>query len=98
MKEVKKNQVFLAACISLIVTSMTFAIRAGILTQLGVDFEISNKELGWINSMAFLGFPLAMILGGLLYNSVGAKKLMIVAFVCHLLGLLLTIFAGGFWT
>ncbi len=77
---------------------MTFAIRAGILTQLGVDFEISNKELGWINSMAFLGFPLAMILGGLLYNSVGAKKLMIVAFVCHMLGLLLTIFAGGFWT
>ncbi len=98
MKEVKKNQIFLAACISLIVTSMTFAIRAGILTQLGIDFEISNKELGWINSMAFLGFPLAMILGGLLYNTVGAKKLMIVAFVCHMLGLLLTIFAGGFWT
>ena len=98
MKEIKKNQIFLAACISLIVTSMTFAIRAGILTQLGVDFEISNKELGWINSMAFLGFPLAMILGGLLYNTVGPKKLMIVAFVCHMLGLLLTIFAGGFWT
>ncbi len=98
MESVNKNQIFLAACISLIVTSMTFAIRAGILTQLGVDFEISNKELGWINSMAFLGFPLAMILGGLLYNSVGAKKLMIVAFVCHMLGLLLTIFAGGFWT
>ncbi|WP_298474692.1 MFS transporter [uncultured Maribacter sp.] len=98
MKQVNKNQIFLAACISLIVTSMTFAIRAGILTQLGVDFEISNKELGWINSMAFLGFPLAMILGGLLYNAVGAKKLMIVAFVCHMLGLLLTIFAGGFWT
>jgi len=98
MKEVKKNQIFLAACISLIVTSMTFAIRAGILGQLGIDFEISNKELGWINSMAFLGFPLAMILGGLLYNTVGAKKLMIVAFICHMLGLLLTIFAGGFWT
>lgn len=98
MKEVNKNQIFLAACISLIVTSMTFAIRAGILNQLGVDFEISNKELGWINSMAFLGFPLAMILGGLLYNTVGAKKLMIVAFICHMLGLLLTIFAGGFWT
>ncbi|WP_299430650.1 MFS transporter [uncultured Maribacter sp.] len=98
MKEVNNNQIFLAACISLIVTSMTFAIRAGILNQLGVDFEISNKELGWINSMAFLGFPLAMILGGLLYNTVGAKKLMIVAFICHILGLLLTIFAGGFWT
>ncbi|WP_291870975.1 MFS transporter [Maribacter sp.] len=98
MKQENKNQIFLAACLALIVTSMTFAIRAGILTQLGIDFNISNKELGWINSMAFLGFPLAMIVGGLLYNSLGAKKLLIVAFVCHLVGLLMTIFAGGFWT
>ncbi len=98
MKEVNKKRVFLAACVSLIVTSMTFAIRAGILTQLGADFEISNEKLGWINSMAFLGFPIAMIIGGLIYNKIGAKKLLMVAFVCHILGLVLTIFAGGFWT
>src|SRR5690606_28400781 len=98
MNEVNKNRIFLAACISLIVTSMTFAIRAGILTQLGTDFQISNEKLGWINSMAFLGFPLAMIVGGLLYNSIGAKKLMAVAFISHILGLVLTIYAGGFWT
>src|SRR5690606_36731906 len=98
MNEVNKNRIFLAACISLIVTSMTFAIRAGILTQLGTDFEISNEKLGWINSMAFLGFPIAMIVGGLLYNSMGAKKLLIVAFFNHILGLILTIYAGGFWT
>jgi MFS family permease len=98
MEQVNKNKIFLAACMALIVTSMTFAIRAGILTQLGVDFKISNEELGWINSMAFLGFPLAMLVGGLLYNSLGAKKLLVIAFVCHLLGLGLTIYAGGFWT
>lgn len=98
MKNINKNQLFIAACISLVVTSMTFAIRAGILTQLGEEFEISNQQLGWINSMAFLGFPLAMILGGLLYNKIGARKLMVTAFVCHLLGLVLTIVAGGFWT
>src|SRR5690606_29705096 len=79
------------------VTAMTFAIRAGILTQLGTDFEISDEKLGWINGMAFLGFPIAMIVGGLLYNSLGAKKLMVVAFISHILGLVLTIYAGGFW-
>ncbi|MDT0538903.1 MULTISPECIES: MFS transporter [Croceitalea] len=98
MEQINKNKLFFAACISLVVTSMTFAIRAGILTQLGVDFEINNKELGYINSMAFLGFPLAMLIGGLLYNALGPKKLLITAFVCHLLGLVLTIYAGGFWT
>ncbi|WP_298532868.1 sugar MFS transporter [uncultured Algibacter sp.] len=98
MENINKNRLFLAACISLIVTAMTFAIRAGILGQLGVDFQLSDTELGWVNSMAFLGFPIATIFGGLVYNSVGPRKLMMVAFVSHLLGLLLTIFAGGFWT
>lgn len=98
MDNINKNKLFWAACISLVVTSMTFAIRAGILTQLGVDFGINNEQLGYINSMAFLGFPVAMIIGGLLYNSLGAKKILIIAFLCHMLGLILTIAAGGFWT
>ncbi len=93
-----RSRLFYASCIALIVTAMTFAIRAGILSQLGTDFGIDNKQLGFINSMAFWGFPVATILGGLLYNSVGPKRIMMAAFVFHLLGLLLTIFAGGFWT
>ncbi len=98
MEQINKNKLFFAACISLVVTSMTFAIRAGILTQLGIDFEINNTQLGYINSMAFLGFPLAMLVGGLLYNALGPKKLLIIAFICHLLGLVMTIYAGGFWS
>ena len=34
---------------------MTFAIRAGILTELSDSFDLSDSQLGWINSMAFLG-------------------------------------------
>ena len=91
------KRLFYASCIALTVTSMTFAIRAGILNDLNVEFGLNDTQLGWVNSMAFLGFPLAMILLGLAYNSLGPKRLMIVAFVFHLLGLFLTIFAGGFW-
>lgn len=98
MENINKNKLFIASCISLIVTAMTFAIRAGILGQLGTDFGLSDTELGFVNSMAFWGFPVATILGGLLYNSVGPRNLMAVAFISHLLGLILTIYAGGFWT
>lgn len=93
---ISKNKLFTAACISLIVTAMTFAIRAGILTDLGVQFELSDTQLGYINSLAFLGFPVATVIGGLLYNVLGARKLMIIAFFSHLMGLVLTIYAGGF--
>lgn len=97
-KEVNKTQIFTAACIALIVTAMTFAIRAGILNDLGAQFKITDTQLGWINALAIGGFPVATIFGGLLYNKLGARKLMILAFVSHLVGLTMTIFAGGFTT
>lgn len=98
MNTVDKNRLFNASCIALIVTAMTFAIRAGILTDLNEQFGLNDYQLGWVNSMAFLGFPVAMMIGGLLYNSIGPKKLMWVAFIGHLLGLGMTIFAQGFLT
>ena len=91
------SRIFTICCLALLVTSMTFAIRAGILSQLGAEFSLNDGQLGWVNAMAFLGFPVAMMIGGALYNSLGAKKLLIIAFVCHLAGLLLTISAEGFW-
>ncbi len=95
---INPQRLFTACCVALIVTAMTFAIRAGILTQLSADFDFNNTQLGWINGMAFLGFPVAMMFGGLIYNHVGARTLMYLAFACHLLGLIMTISATGFWS
>ena len=89
---------FMASCLALTVTAMTFAIRAGILTQLGDDFSLTDRELGWINALAFLGFPVATMIGGLLYNLIGAKRLIVLALIGHIIGLALTLSAGGFWT
>ena len=97
MSPAKENKIFFACCLSLVVTAMTFAIRAGILTQLAESFAFTDTQLGWINSMAFLGFPVATMLGGLIYNHIGAKNLMYIAFIGHISGLVLTIIAGGFW-
>lgn len=94
---IKPNRLFLLSCIALCVTAMTFAIRAGMLNDLGTEFSLTKAQLGWTASMAFFGFPAATVIGGLLYNSVGPRKIMIIAFLGHILGLLLTIFAGGFW-
>lgn len=97
MNGINQKRLFNASCVALTVTSMTFAIRAGILSQLGAEFDLSDRQLGFVNQMAFLGFPLATIIGGLLYNYIGPKRLLWIAFVSHIAGLLLTIFAGGFW-
>jgi len=98
MSNFNPSRLFNASCMALTVTSMTFAIRAGMLTPLGQQFNLSDTQLGWIAGMAFFGFPVATTLGGFFVDQFGMKKLMWVAFLSHLLGLLLTIFAGGFWT
>ena len=95
--EKDSSRIFIICCLALLVTSMTFAIRAGILSQLGTEFALNDGQLGWVNAMAFLGFPVAMMIGGALYNTLGAKRLLLIAFICHLVGLLLTISAEGFW-
>ena len=97
-ENVNKSALFNGSCFALITTAFTFSIRAGILPQLGESFGLSAEQLGFINSMWFLGFPISMILGGLFYHTIGPKTIMSVAFVCHTIGILLTIFAGGYTT
>lgn len=95
-ENVNRSALFNGSCFALITTAFTFAIRAGILPQLGEQFNLTAEQLGFINSMWFLGFPISMIIGGLVYHSFGAKNIMRVAFVAHTLGILLTIYSGGY--
>lgn len=98
MSNINASRLFTASCMALTVTAMTFAIRAGMLSDLGTQFQLTDTQLGWIAGMAFFGFPVATTLGGFFVDQVGMRRLMWVAFGAHLLGLVLTIFAGGFWT
>ena len=93
---VNPSRLFLASCFALITTAFSFSIRAGVLPQVGAEFGLTATQLGFINSMFFVGFPVSMIIGGLVYHSVGPRIIMMVAFVAHTLGILLTIYAGGY--
>jgi MFS transporter, putative metabolite:H+ symporter len=95
---VNQNRLFLGSCFALITTAFSFSIRAGILAQLGTEYGFSAEQLGTINSMWFLGFPISMIVGGLVYHSVGGKRIMQIAFLVHAVGILLTLFSGGSYT
>src|SRR3954469_4632235 len=95
---IHRGQLFLASCLALLVTSLSFGIRAGILGQLGEKFHLNASELGTIAATAFWGFPLAIVIGGFVVDIIGMKKLLVMAFIFHLLGIVLTVFAGGYWT
>jgi MFS family permease len=96
MQAINRNQLFTASCLALLVTSLSFGIRAGLLGTWGSQFNLDKSEIGTIAATAFWGFPLAVIIGGMVVDIIGMKKLLIMAFLFHLLGILLTIFAGSF--
>ena len=98
MSDQNNKRLFYGSCFALITTAFSFSIRAGILPQLGEEFSLTAEQLGFINTMWFIGFPISMVIGGIFYNSIGPKNIMIFAFFAHTLGILLTIFpVGGYF-
>src|SRR5690349_1545260 len=96
MNDQNSKRLFYGSCFALITTAFSFSIRAGILPQLGETFSLTATQLGFINQMWFLGFPISMVLGGIFYSTLGPKRIMIFAFFAHTLGILLTIYSGGY--
>ena len=97
-KNIQTNKLFVASCLALLVTSLSFGIRAGVLSQQGIDFHLTNAQLGTIAATAFWGFPLAILVGGTIVDIIGMKRLLVLAFIFHLAGIVLTIYATGYWS
>ena len=90
------NRLFYGSCFALITTAFSFAIAAGILDQLKMELGLTASQAGIATSMWFLGFPISMVIGGLIYHKVGGKAIMQFAFFAHAIGILLLIFSGNY--
>jgi len=86
---IQTNKLFFAARIALIATAMTFAFRAALEGVWGNEFQLTKEQLGWVFAPAFWGFTLAMIFGGPLCDVIGMKRLLGVAFIGHLVGVII---------
>ncbi|MGH8017157.1 MAG: MFS transporter [Opitutaceae bacterium] len=92
------DRLFRASCLALIVTAMSFALRGEAAASWTAEFSLSNEQVGWINGTAFWGFTLAMIFGGPLCDALGLGRIVVFAFIGHIAGILLTIFAWDYWS
>jgi MFS family permease len=92
------KRLFLASKIALIVTAMSFAIRGGAAGSWAAQFNLTHEQIGWVNGAAFWGFTLAMVFGGPLCDALGLGRIVAFAFVGHIGGILLTIFAWNYWS
>jgi MFS family permease len=95
---IKKTQLFNASCVALVVTALAFATRGSFVEAWATEFNLTHTQVGWIVGTAFWGFTLAMFFGGPLVDIIGLGRILAIAFFCHVIGIVLTIVATGFWT
>jgi fucose permease len=97
MGQIDEKRLFAASCIALVLTAMTFAVRARLETVFGpAGVGLTLEQLGYAFMPAFWGFTIAMIVGGPIVDFLGMKKGMWIAFIFHAAGIVATLSATGF--
>jgi MFS family permease len=86
-QKINPSRLFIASCLALLVTSLTFAVRAKLEGEFGRLYGISKADIGWAFGPAFWGFTVAMFVGGLIIDAVKTKTIVWFAFLMHLIGL-----------
>lgn len=88
-----RRWLFVCSCIALVTSAFTFIVRGDVLPELGRYFAFTQSERGWVESAVFVGMALSMFGGGFVCDLLGMRRIMFLAFACHLLGSVGTIFA-----
>src|SRR5262245_18728086 len=88
-----KRALFVTSCLSLVTTSMSFAIRGDIANDVVASFHITNEQWGLVLSPAFWAFAVAMVSGGALVDLVGIRRLHVLSGAGYVVSVLLIIAA-----
>lgn len=88
-----KQRLFIASCISLLTTSMVFAIRGDIEASLSAAFHLSKEQIGLIWGPAFWGFTVAIFISGALVDVLGMRVLHILSALGYIAGVGLVLVA-----
>ena len=88
-----KPKLFFVSCVSLVTTSMVFAIRGDIASPMSSAFHITNEQMGLIFSPAFWAFTIAIFISGALVDAVGMRALHILSALGYIAGVGLILLA-----
>jgi MFS family permease len=88
-----KRALFTVSAISLVTTSMSFAIRGDVANALSGAFHISNEQLGFIFSPAFWAFAVGAVASGAVIDHLGMKRLHVLSGAGYIAAVLLILLA-----
>ncbi|MGI9201514.1 MAG: MFS transporter, partial [Woeseiaceae bacterium] len=96
--EAQKRWLFIGCFVALTATSFGFVVRTQLIGEWGVDFNLTEVQKGEIFGVGLWPFAISIILFSLVIDRIGYGKAMVFAFACHVMSVVLTIFATGYWS
>lgn len=91
-----QRRLFIASCLSLVVTAMIFVIRGDIAPQVEGAYALSHEQYAFVSTMAFFGFAASILVASPLLDTLGMRNLLYLALVLHIGGILAFIFAPSY--
>ncbi|KAF0176876.1 MAG: major facilitator superfamily protein [Limisphaerales bacterium] len=79
-----------AGFMAILAAGVGFAIRGGIFDNWGKEFGFTGAQLGSIGGAGLSGFCFGIIIGGVICDKIGYGKLVITAFLLHILSAVVT--------
>ena len=91
-----KQRLFIASCLSLVVTAMIFALRGNVEDLVKNDPALASffpaatasADYGWLSTMAFFGFAASILVTSPMLDALGMRNLLYLAFVLHIVGVI----------
>jgi len=84
------NRLLWAGFMAILAAGVGFAIRGGIFDNWGKEFGFTGAQLGSIGGAGLSGFCFGIIIGGVICDKIGYGKLVITAFLLHILSAVVT--------
>lgn len=84
-----------AGFLAILAAGIGFGVRGGILANWGADFGFTGAQLGAIGGAGLTGFCFGIIIGGVIVDKIGYGKLVLAAFVFHVLSAFVTFGASA---
>ena len=88
--EIHRKRLLWAGFVAILAAGVGFGIRGGIFANWAADFGFSGAQLGAIGGAGFTGFCFGIMIGGVVVDKIGYGKLVMAAFLFHLVSAFIT--------
>ena len=88
--EIHRKRLLWAGFVAILAAGVGFGIRGGIFANWAADFGFSGAQLGAVGGAGFTGFCFGIMIGGVVVDKIGYGKLVMAAFLFHILSAFIT--------